>query len=97
MTIGPNSIVEAAQIGLGVEIGKDCIIVRTGYNVHSHCAEIRQGKFVIIKDLAVILPGTVLPEATVIPPMTIWGGNPGQPLFESWLMMLRVSRRRTTD
>ncbi|ORX35807.1 trimeric LpxA-like protein [Kockovaella imperatae] len=62
VTIGQNSVVEAAQIGLGVEIGKDCII----------------GKFVIIKDLAVILPETVLPEATVVPPMTVWGGNPGQ-------------------
>ncbi len=28
VTIGAGSIVEAAQIGLGVDIGKDCIIVR---------------------------------------------------------------------
>ena len=27
VTIGQNSIVEAAQIGLGVDIGKECIIV----------------------------------------------------------------------
>lgn len=32
----------------------------------------------IIKDLAVIRPGTVIPEATVVPSMSIWEGNPGQ-------------------
>lgn len=36
----------------------------------------------IIKDLAVILPGTILPEATVVPSMSIWGGTPGERLFE---------------
>ncbi|WVW84017.1 hypothetical protein I302_106044 [Kwoniella bestiolae CBS 10118] len=60
--IGPNSIIEAASIGSGVEIGKNCII----------------GKFVIIKDLAVILPDTVLPEGTVVPSMSVWSGNPGK-------------------
>ena len=40
-----------------------------------------QGKFAIIKDLAVILPGTVLPEGAVIPSMTVWSGNPGQSYF----------------
>ncbi|CAD6572151.1 MAG: hypothetical protein TREMPRED_000463 [Tremellales sp. Tagirdzhanova-0007] len=62
VTIGPGTIVEAAQIGHGVDIGKESII----------------GKFVIIKDLAVVLPHTVLPEGTVVPSMSIWGGNPGQ-------------------
>jgi carbonic anhydrase/acetyltransferase-like protein (isoleucine patch superfamily) len=37
-----------------------------------------QGKFVIIKDLAVIMPGTVLPEGTVVPSFSIWAGNPGK-------------------
>ncbi|GFZ43856.1 hypothetical protein JCM24511_01576 [Saitozyma sp. JCM 24511] len=60
--IGPNCILEAAQIGGGVEIGEGSII----------------GKFVIIKDLAVIRPGTVIPEATVVPSMSIWEGNPGR-------------------
>lgn len=41
-------------------------------------ADICKGKFVIIKDLAVIRPGTVLPEATVVPSYTIWEGNPGE-------------------
>jgi dynactin-5 len=39
---------------------------------------------VIIKDLAVILPGTVLTEATVVPSMTVWGGNPGRLGCLSW-------------
>ncbi|ODN82006.1 hypothetical protein L202_02333 [Cryptococcus amylolentus CBS 6039] len=60
--IGPNCIVEAAQIGSGVDIGEGSII----------------GKFVVIKDLAVILPGTVLPEGTVVASMSVWGGNPGR-------------------
>ncbi|WWC70073.1 uncharacterized protein I206_104019 [Kwoniella pini CBS 10737] len=60
--INSNCIIEAGQIGLGVEIGKNCII----------------GKFVIIKDLAIILPNTVLTEGTVVPSMSIWGGNPGK-------------------
>ena len=42
-----------------------------------------KGKFVIIKDLAVILPGTVLSEATVVPSMSVWGGNPGDSSFRS--------------
>ncbi|ORY20638.1 trimeric LpxA-like protein [Naematelia encephala] len=60
--IGPSCVIEAAQIGHGVEIGKGCIL----------------GKFVIIKDLVVLLPDTVLPEGTVVPSLTVWGGNPGR-------------------
>ncbi|WVQ79953.1 hypothetical protein IAT38_002054 [Cryptococcus sp. DSM 104549] len=60
--IGPQCIVEAAQIGSCVEIGQGSII----------------GKFVVIKDLAVILPNTVLPEGTVVSSMSVWGGNPGR-------------------
>ncbi|KAK1924298.1 trimeric LpxA-like protein [Papiliotrema laurentii] len=59
--IGKDCLVEAAQIGLGVDIGDGCII----------------GKFTIIKDLAVIRPGTVLPEGAIVPSMTVWEGNPG--------------------
>jgi hypothetical protein len=36
---------------------------------------------VIIKDLAVILPDTVLPEGTVVPSFSVWSGNPGQFAF----------------
>jgi len=39
---------------------------------------------VIIKDLAVILPDTVLPEGTVVPSFSVWSGNPGQ--FSSLLL-----------
>ncbi|OWZ60090.1 dynactin 5 [Cryptococcus neoformans c45] len=60
--IGPTCIIEAAQIGSCVEIGEGSII----------------GKFVVIKDLAVILPNTVLPEGTVVASMSVWGGNPGR-------------------
>jgi len=37
-----------------------------------------KGKFAIIKDLAVIRPGTVLPEGAVVPSLTVWEGNPGE-------------------
>ncbi|KAL1411584.1 Dynactin subunit 5 [Vanrija pseudolonga] len=60
--IGPDAIVEAASIGHGVEIGARAVV----------------GKFVIIKDLALILPDAVLPDGTVVPSMTIWGGNPAR-------------------
>jgi len=59
--IGPGAIVEAAQIGHGVDVGEKAII----------------GKFVIIKDLVVVLPGTVVPDGTVIASFSVWGGNPG--------------------
>lgn len=50
----------------------------------------RQGQFVIVKDLAVIMPGTVLPEGTVVPSLTVWSGNPGRFAFT------RVIHLRTT-
>lgn len=39
-----------------------------------------QGKFTIIKDLAFVEPGSVVPPGTVIPSLTRWGGNPGESL-----------------
>ncbi|RSH87281.1 hypothetical protein EHS25_003190 [Saitozyma podzolica] len=75
--IGPNCIVEAAQIGGGVEIGEGSIIFSSVSGSSAKGVMIR-GKFVIIKDLAVIRPGTVIPEATVVPSMSIWEGNPGR-------------------
>ncbi|KAI9639714.1 trimeric LpxA-like protein [Dioszegia hungarica] len=62
VTIGKDAVVEAAQIGSGVDIGEGAVI----------------GQFVIIKDLAVIRPGTVLADATVVSSMSVWEGNPGR-------------------
>lgn len=41
-------------------------------------ADARQGPFVTIKDLAVVRPGTVVPEGVTLAPMTVWEGNPGK-------------------
>jgi dynactin-5 len=81
--IGKRCIIEAAQIGSGVEIGDNCIIVRhTLYlALLPRGLLMRKGKFVIIKDLAVILPDTVLPEGTVVPSFSVWSGNPGTFLY----------------
>jgi dynactin-5 len=76
VTIGRDAVVEAAQIGSGVEIGEGAIIV-CSLLYHKRWLRI-QGQFVIIKDLAVIKPGTVLADATVVSSMSIWEGNPGQ-------------------
>ena len=78
--IGEKCIIEAAQIGLGVDIGANCIIVSpqaAGCFRLSMVGAEEQGKFAIIKDLAVIRPGTVLPEGAVVPSLTVWEGNPG--------------------
>mmetsp|Transcript_61840 Transcript_61840/g.195101 ORF Transcript_61840/g.195101 Transcript_61840/m.195101 type:complete len:204 (+) Transcript_61840:96-707(+) len=62
VTIGPRSVVSAAQIGSCVDIGEDCVI----------------SKRCVIKENSVILPGTVLPPDTVVPPLTVFGGSPGR-------------------
>jgi hypothetical protein len=49
-----------------------------------------QGKFVIIKDLAVILPDTVLPEGTVVPSFSVWSGNPGKSPFSHCLLAVQI-------
>ncbi|SCV69918.1 BQ2448_1312 [Microbotryum intermedium] len=58
--IGAGSIIEAATIGSGVEIGKNCII----------------GSMSIIKDNAKILENSVVGPGTVVPSLTEWGGSP---------------------
>lgn len=62
VTVGPRSIVCAAQIGSCVDIGEDCVI----------------SKRCVIKDNSMILAGTVLPPDTIVPPLTAFGGNPGR-------------------
>merc|ERR1711972_1236901 len=62
VTIGPRSVISAAQIGTCVDIGEDCVI----------------SKRCIIKENSVVLSGTVLPPDTGVPPLTVFGGSPGR-------------------
>ncbi|CAE7411615.1 dynE [Symbiodinium natans] len=62
VTIGPKSIVCAAQIGSCVDIGENCVI----------------SKRCILKDNSMILPNTILPPDTIVPPLTVFGGVPGR-------------------
>lgn len=64
--IGSGSIIEAALIGSHVNIGSNCVV----------------GKFVIIKDFAKILDGTVVPPNMVIPSFSIVAGRPGRVVGE---------------
>ncbi|ORY73848.1 trimeric LpxA-like protein [Leucosporidium creatinivorum] len=63
VSIGSNSIVEAASIGNGVEIGKNCII----------------GPLTIIKDNARIADNSIVGPGTIIPSLGEWGGSPARP------------------
>ncbi|KAJ1910027.1 hypothetical protein IWQ60_010873 [Tieghemiomyces parasiticus] len=60
--IGERSIVEAANIGSYVEIGRNCII----------------GRFAMIKDGCRIEDNTVIAPGTVVPSFSVYAGNPGR-------------------
>ncbi|KAK4336237.1 Trimeric LpxA-like protein [Rhodotorula toruloides] len=60
VTIGANSVVEAASIGNGVEIGKGCII----------------GPLAILKDICRIAAGAVVGAGTIVPSLTECAGSP---------------------
>ncbi|POY72392.1 hypothetical protein BMF94_4696 [Rhodotorula taiwanensis] len=60
VTIGAGSVVEAATIGTGVEIGKNCII----------------GSLAILKDFCKVADGAVVGPGTVVPSLTEWSGSP---------------------
>lgn len=60
VSVGSNTVVEAASVGSHVEIGANCLI----------------GRFVIIKDCARILDGSVVAPNTVIPSFSIFAGSP---------------------
>ncbi|KAI8915434.1 dynactin subunit P25 [Powellomyces hirtus] len=62
VVVGQDSVVEAAQIGSYVHIGKNCVI----------------GRFAIIKDCCRILDGAVVPPNTVVPSFSVFGGNPAR-------------------
>ncbi|KEI37454.1 uncharacterized protein L969DRAFT_96533 [Mixia osmundae IAM 14324] len=66
VTIGANTILEAAQVGSLVEIGKNCII----------------GRFVVIKDGARIEDDTVVPPGTTIPSLSVYAGSPARLVAE---------------
>jgi dynactin-5 len=60
--IEEDTIINAANIGSYVHIGKDCVI----------------GRRSVLKDCCKIDDGTVLPPETVVPPFAHFSGNPGQ-------------------
>ncbi|KAG6926210.1 dynactin subunit 5, partial [Chelydra serpentina] len=59
--IEEDCVVNAAQIGSYVHIGKNCVI----------------GRRCVLKDCCKILANTVLPPETVVPPFTVFSGCPG--------------------
>jgi len=69
--IGASCVVEAASIGSFVRIGRNCVV----------------GRFAIIKECCQILDDSVIPSNTVVPPFSVFGGNPARFLGEvgeSW-------------
>ncbi|GAA5894081.1 hypothetical protein JCM6882_007979 [Rhodosporidiobolus microsporus] len=63
VSIGAGSVVEAASIGTGVEIGANCII----------------GPLAILKDYSRIADNTVVGAGTIVPSLTEWSGSPARP------------------
>ncbi|KAK9236357.1 trimeric LpxA-like protein [Lipomyces kononenkoae] len=78
VTIGTNTIVEAATIGSYVKIGSNCVI----------------GKFAIIKDCVLVLDGTVIPPTACIPPFSVVAGNPATVVDELPESSAEVYERR---
>ena len=78
VSVGAGSILEAASVGNGVEIGNNCIIVCRPNGPPSGILtwEI-QGAFAIIKDCAKIADNSVVAPGTVVPSLCEWGGSPG--------------------
>ncbi|KXJ21672.1 dynactin subunit 5 [Exaiptasia diaphana] len=60
--IEEDCVVNAAQVGSYVHIGKNCVI----------------GRRSVLKDCCAIADNTVLPPETVVPPFTLYSGSPGK-------------------
>uniref|UniRef100_A0A8C7EG53 Dynactin subunit 5 n=1 Tax=Nothoprocta perdicaria TaxID=30464 RepID=A0A8C7EG53_NOTPE len=77
--IEEDCVVNAAQIGSYVHIGKNCVI----------------GRRCVLKDCCKILDNTVLPPETVVPPFTVFSGCPGKnPLIfllhsQCWIFLFK--------
>ena len=71
VVVGQGTISSAAQIGSYVKIGSNCVLK----------------PLCIIYDCAMLLDNTVLEAGAIVPPFTVFGGNPGKfvgKLYESW-------------
>lgn len=66
-TIGKNCVIESAVIGVGCDIGDDCIL----------------GKRTILRDFVTVMPGSLIPPDMVIPPFAIVAGYPARIVSEN--------------
>ncbi|KAI8742000.1 dynactin subunit 5 [Biomphalaria glabrata] len=60
--IEEDSVINAAQVGSFVHIGKNCVI----------------GRRSVLKDCCAIADNTVLPPETIVPPFALFSGSPGK-------------------
>ena len=66
MHVGQNSVIEAAQIGSYVMVGKNCVI----------------SPLCILRDCCEIMDNSVVPPGTVVPPFSRYGGVPAKLICE---------------
>lgn len=79
--IEEDCVVNAAQVGSYVHIGKNCVI----------------GRRSVLKDCCAIADNTVLPPETVVPPFTLYSGSPGVFTAELPECMQELMTERTKD
>jgi dynactin-5 len=80
-TIGNDCVISASSIGSHVVVGDNVVV----------------GKRCIIKDCAVIESGSVLAMDTVVPPFTVFGGNPAKVVGELPETWAEMQRRAATE
>ena len=64
--VGEGSVVNAAQMGSYVYIGRNCVV----------------GRRCVLKDACALLDDTVLAPETIVPPFSVFGGSPGRLVAE---------------